>query len=132
MTVLVEWPPGDPGTPPHRHSGPCYGYVTEGAIRFELEGEPERVIKAGETLFEPGGDVIHYQNGNARSDAPSKFVVRPRQGDRRAHRSSAAGAAHHLRRFGDGTGPRRDRRRQEDDPPTAGSAAQDGGLPDGR
>nr|WP_236056746.1 cupin domain-containing protein [Streptomyces sabulosicollis] len=75
MTVLVEWPPGHPGTPPHRHSGPCYGYVTEGAIRFELEGEPERVIKAGETLFEPGGDVIHYQNGNALSDAPSKFVV---------------------------------------------------------
>ncbi|GAA0895449.1 hypothetical protein GCM10009574_068950 [Streptomyces asiaticus] len=36
---------------------------------------PERVIKAGETLFEPGGDVIHYQNGNALSDAPSKFVV---------------------------------------------------------
>jgi quercetin dioxygenase-like cupin family protein len=75
MTVLVEWPPGDPGTPPHRHSGPCFGYVIEGAVRFELEGEPERVIKAGETLWEPGGDVIHYQNGNALSDAPTKFVV---------------------------------------------------------
>ncbi|MEV5960014.1 cupin domain-containing protein, partial [Streptomyces sp. NPDC051987] len=33
MTVLVEWPPGDPGTPPHRHSGPCFGYVLEGAVR---------------------------------------------------------------------------------------------------
>lgn len=30
---------------------------------FELEGEPERVIKAGETFWEPGGDVIHYQDG---------------------------------------------------------------------
>ncbi|WP_123441078.1 cupin domain-containing protein [Streptomyces sp. PanSC9] len=75
MTILVEWPPGDPGTPPHRHSGPCFGYVIEGAVRFELEGEPERVVKAGETFWEPGGDVIHYQDGNALSDAPTKFVV---------------------------------------------------------
>lgn len=75
MTTLVEWPPGHPGMPAHRHSGPAFGYVLEGAIRFELEGEPERVIKAGETLWEPGGDKIHYQNGNALPDAPSKFVV---------------------------------------------------------
>lgn len=75
MTVLVEWPPGHSGTPPHRHSGPCFGYVTEGAVRWELEGEPERVIKAGETFWEPGGEVIHYQNGNALSDTPAKYVV---------------------------------------------------------
>lgn len=74
-TVVVEWPPGHPGTPPHRRSGPCFGYVIEGAVRFELEGEPERVIKAGEPLYEPGGDVIHYQNGNALSDGPTSFVV---------------------------------------------------------
>ncbi|WP_236584450.1 cupin domain-containing protein [Streptomyces sp. MBT53] len=75
MTVLVEWPPGHPGTPPHRHSGPCFGYVTEGAVRWELEGEPERVIRAGETFWEPGGEVIHYQNGNATADATAKYVV---------------------------------------------------------
>ncbi|WP_432041841.1 cupin domain-containing protein [Streptomyces cadmiisoli] len=75
MTILVEWPPGHPGAAPHRHSGPAFGYVMEGAIRFELEGEPERVIKAGETFWEPGGDVIHYQDGNALSDAPSTFIV---------------------------------------------------------
>ena len=33
-------------------------------MRFELEGEPERVIRAGEAFWEPGGDVIHYQDGN--------------------------------------------------------------------
>lgn len=42
---------------------------------FELEGEPERVIKAGETFWEPGGDVIHYQDGNNRTDSRSRFVV---------------------------------------------------------
>jgi quercetin dioxygenase-like cupin family protein len=75
MTATVDLPPGDPGTPPHRHSGPVYGYVLEGAIVWELEGEPQRVIRAGETFWEPGGDVIHYQAGNALADDPSRFLV---------------------------------------------------------
>ncbi|WP_078912493.1 cupin domain-containing protein [Streptomyces sp. NRRL S-646] len=75
MTILVEWEPGDPGSPPHRHPGPAFGYVLEGAVRFELEGEPERVIEAGGTFWEPGGDVIHYQDGNALADARTRFVV---------------------------------------------------------
>ncbi len=62
MTVVIEWPPGDPGAPPHRHpGGPAFGYVLEGEMLFELEGEPPRAIKAGEAFWEPGGDVIHYR-----------------------------------------------------------------------
>ncbi|MET4426748.1 MULTISPECIES: cupin domain-containing protein [unclassified Mycolicibacterium] len=75
MTVVVEFPPGDPGTPPHRHSGPAFGYVLEGEMLFELEGEAPRVIRAGETFWEPGGDVIHYQDGNNRDDVKSRFTV---------------------------------------------------------
>ncbi|MGW0086655.1 cupin domain-containing protein [Streptomyces sp. NPDC003393] len=75
MTIVVEFPPGDPGTPPHRHSGPCLGYVLEGEMVFELEGEPPRVVRAGEAFFEPGGDVIHYQDGNNREDIPLRFTV---------------------------------------------------------
>ncbi|MFD7445029.1 cupin domain-containing protein [Streptomyces sp. NPDC059909] len=75
MTILVTWPPGHPGLPPHRHAGPAFGYVIEGAVRFEIEGEPERVVTAGETFWEPGGDVIHYQDANALSDASTKFVA---------------------------------------------------------
>jgi quercetin dioxygenase-like cupin family protein len=75
MTVVVEFPPGDPGTPPHRHSGPAFGYVVEGEMLFELEGEAPRVIRAGETFWEPGGDVIHYQDGNNRDDVRSRFIV---------------------------------------------------------
>ncbi|MGH3800197.1 MAG: cupin domain-containing protein [Pseudonocardiaceae bacterium] len=75
MTVVIEFPPGDPGTPPHRHSGPAFGYMLEGEMLFELEGEPPRVIRAGEAFWEPGGDVIHYQDGNNRADVRSRFVV---------------------------------------------------------
>ncbi|MEO3826574.1 cupin domain-containing protein [Actinomadura sp. B10D3] len=75
MTIHIELPPGDPGTPPHRHSGPVFGYMLEGEMIFELEGEPERVIRAGEAFREPGGDVIHYQAANNLTDAPSRFVA---------------------------------------------------------
>jgi quercetin dioxygenase-like cupin family protein len=75
MTVLIELPPGAPGTPPHRHSGPVFGYMLEGEMIFELEGEPERIIRAGEAFWEPGGDVIHYQAANNLSDRWSRFVV---------------------------------------------------------
>jgi quercetin dioxygenase-like cupin family protein len=75
MTILVTLPPASPGAPPHRHSGPAYGYVLTGAIIFELEGEPQRVVKAGEAFWEPGGDVIHYQDGNNLADTQSSFVV---------------------------------------------------------
>lgn len=75
MTIVVTLPPGSPGSPPHRHSGPAYGYVTKGEMVFELEGEPPRVIRAGEGFWEPGGDLIHYQDGNNLADAESTFVV---------------------------------------------------------
>ncbi|MEU7888634.1 cupin domain-containing protein [Microbispora bryophytorum] len=75
MTILVTLPPDSAGTPPHRHSGPVYGFVVKGAMDFELEGEPARVVRAGETFWEPGGDVIHYQDGNHLADEESAFVV---------------------------------------------------------
>ena len=74
-TALIELQPGDAGTPPHRHAGPVFGYMLEGEMIFELEGEPERVIRAGEAFWEPGGDVIHYQAANNLKDAASRFLV---------------------------------------------------------
>lgn len=49
--------------------------MLEGRMLFELEGEPERVINAGEAFWEPGGDVIHYQAANHLLDAWSRFVI---------------------------------------------------------
>ncbi|MDT7641736.1 MAG: hypothetical protein QOC83_6024 [Pseudonocardiales bacterium] len=75
MMVQVTLPPGSEGSPPHRHTGPAFGYVIKGEMIFELEGEPQRVVRTGETFWEPGGDVIHYQDGNNLPDAESAFVV---------------------------------------------------------
>src|SRR5689334_13389865 len=76
MTVIIEWPPGSAGAPPHRHpGGPSFGYVLEGEMLFELEGEAPRVIKAGEAFWEPGGDIIHYSDANNRTDVALRFLV---------------------------------------------------------
>ena len=76
MTVTITYPAGSAGAPPHRHpSGPAFGYMLEGEMLFELEGEPPRVIRAGEAFWEPGGDVIHYSDANNRTDMQSSFVV---------------------------------------------------------
>jgi quercetin dioxygenase-like cupin family protein len=76
MTVVIEFGPGSPGAPPHRHpNGPAFGYVLEGEMLFELEGEPPRPVRAGEAFWEPGGDVIHYSDANNRDDVKLRYVV---------------------------------------------------------
>ena len=75
MTQVVELPPADDGPGPHRHSGPVFGYVLEGRILFELEGEAPREIVAGEAFWEPGGDVVHYQVANLDSQSASRFIA---------------------------------------------------------
>jgi hypothetical protein len=40
---------------------------------FERAGEPQRVVKAGEAFWEPGGDAIHYHDGNNLPDAETAF-----------------------------------------------------------
>ncbi len=58
--VLVELntPPGQRSAGPgHRHPGAVLGYVVEGQMRFAINNEPEQVLPAGGTFFEPSGAV---------------------------------------------------------------------------
>jgi quercetin dioxygenase-like cupin family protein len=75
--VLVELNPA-PGSraagPGHRHPGAVLGYVVEGQLRFAINNEPEKVLPAGGTFFEPSG-AVHTSNGSARSDGPTRAVV---------------------------------------------------------
>lgn len=76
VTVVINHPPGAPGYPPHRvPGGPAFGYMIGGEMLFELEGQAPRVLRAGDAFWAPGGDVIHYQDANNRSDIPCSFVL---------------------------------------------------------
>jgi quercetin dioxygenase-like cupin family protein len=47
----------------HRHPGPVFGYVLEGEYEHAINDEPTKVLKAGETFYEPGG-CLHRVSKN--------------------------------------------------------------------
>jgi quercetin dioxygenase-like cupin family protein len=75
VAVEVTYPPGG-SSPPHRHakSDFLYGYVLSGSIVSQVEGEPQKVYKAGESFFEVPG-VHHVVARNASKTDPAKFLA---------------------------------------------------------
>ena len=53
-TVEVTLEPGQESTP-HRHPGPVFGYVIEGAYEWAIDDEAAKTLKAGDTFYEPTG-----------------------------------------------------------------------------
>jgi quercetin dioxygenase-like cupin family protein len=73
--VLVElnFAPGA-SAPEHRHPGPIVGYVVDGQMRFAVNREPDQIVPAGGTFFEPTG-VLHSTFGSASPDAPVRILA---------------------------------------------------------
>jgi quercetin dioxygenase-like cupin family protein len=69
----VTIPPGVESRP-HKHSGFVLGYVIEGEFSFATNGEPPRVVRAGESFYEPPG-ATHSTSASARSDKPVKLLA---------------------------------------------------------
>jgi quercetin dioxygenase-like cupin family protein len=46
----------------HTHPGEELGYVLEGEVLLEIEGQPPRTVKAGEAFFVPAGLVHDCKN----------------------------------------------------------------------
>jgi quercetin dioxygenase-like cupin family protein len=58
----------------HRHPISVAGVVTAGSFIFKREGEAEKVIKAGESFFEPAG-VTTERFDNASDTEPAELVA---------------------------------------------------------
>jgi quercetin dioxygenase-like cupin family protein len=67
--VEVTLEPGQAGDS-HRHPGPAFGYVLEGEYEWAIDDQPAKVLKAGETFYEPGG-CLHRVSRN-----PGKVKMR--------------------------------------------------------
>ena len=50
--VEVSLEPGQAGSP-HRHPGPAFGYVVEGEYEWAIDDQPAKILKAGDTFYEP-------------------------------------------------------------------------------
>ena len=75
VLVQLTSPAGSRSTGPgHRHPGPVLGYVTEGQMLFGINNQPDQVVPAGSTFFEPIGDV-HTVGRSERPEAPDHAVV---------------------------------------------------------
>lgn len=58
----------------HYHPGAVIGYVIEGAIFFQVDGEEPKTLKSGDSFYEPAGrKILHFDNKSKRSKA--KFIA---------------------------------------------------------
>ena len=76
--VEVTLEPGQSGAS-HRHPGPAFGYVLEGEYEWGVDDQPSRVLRAGETFYEPAGCLhrVSRNPGQARTRVLA-WVLHPR------------------------------------------------------
>jgi quercetin dioxygenase-like cupin family protein len=61
----------------HRHPGAFLGYLLEGEMTLEMEGEPSKTLRAGDSVFVPAGKVHEGINtGKTPIRALVTFVVK--------------------------------------------------------
>jgi quercetin dioxygenase-like cupin family protein len=72
---IVEVSYGSGGaSPPHSHPCPVVGYVLEGAIRTQVEGQPEATYKVGESFYE-GPNGVHLVSASASNTESAKLLA---------------------------------------------------------
>ena len=88
-------PRGDAGSParrtsPHRHPGPAFGYVLEGEYEWAIDDQPAKVLKAGETFYEPTGCLHRVSKNPAAKGKTRVLAVGPAPAGRQAGDHSRA------------------------------------------
>lgn len=73
--VTVTYPPGARSAP-HHHAKSAFimAYVTSGAIRSQVDGEPARIYHVGETWSEAPG-AHHAISENVSQDEPAQLLA---------------------------------------------------------
>src|SRR5262249_60235315 len=71
VQALAEFVPGGVAGK-HTHPGEELGYVVEGTLELMIEGQPPRIVKAGESFFVPAG-VVH--DGRNVGKGPAKVLT---------------------------------------------------------
>ena len=72
-TVEVTLQPGE-SEAAHRHPGPAFGYVLEGEYEWAIHGNPVRMLKAGDTFYEPTG-CLHGVSRNPSKKGKTRILA---------------------------------------------------------
>lgn len=62
----ITWPAGS-GTGRHTHSGDEYAELLEGELELNIDGQPPRIVKAGESYHNAAGVVHETKNVSGKS-----------------------------------------------------------------
>jgi quercetin dioxygenase-like cupin family protein len=75
VSLIVDYPPGA-SSAAHRHarSAFIYAYVLSGEIRSQVDDEPARVYRPGESWFESPG-AHHRVSANASDTEPARLLA---------------------------------------------------------
>jgi quercetin dioxygenase-like cupin family protein len=72
-TVEVTLGPGE-ASAPHRHPGPAFGYVLEGEYEWAIDDYPAKVLKVGDTFYEPTG-CLHRVSKNPSKEGKTRILA---------------------------------------------------------
>jgi len=75
VQVIAEFVPGGVAGR-HTHPGEELGYVMEGTLQLDVEGQPPRTLKAGESFFIPANTVHDGKNvGSGPAKVLATYIV---------------------------------------------------------
>ena len=72
-TVEVTLGPGE-ASAPHRHPGPAFGYVLEGEYEWAIDDNPAKILKVGDTFYEPTG-CLHRVSRNPSKEGKTRILA---------------------------------------------------------
>ena len=58
----------------HRHPGPAFGYVLEGEYEWAVDDNKPKILKAGDTFYEPTG-CLHGVSRNPSKTNKARFIA---------------------------------------------------------
>ena len=58
----------------HRHPGPAFGYVLEGEYEWAVDDNKPKILKAGDTFYEPTG-CLHGVSRNPSKKNKTRFIA---------------------------------------------------------
>jgi quercetin dioxygenase-like cupin family protein len=58
----------------HRHPGPAFGYVLEGEYEWAVDNNEPKILKAGNTFYEPTG-CLHGVGRNPSTKNKARFIA---------------------------------------------------------